>query len=113
MPKPCDNCPWRKDAPPGYWDPDHFKSIWNNCQDDGLRLMLCHKSRPDEGVEVPCAGYVVTVGYDSIGLRLAAMQGKVDPREYNAKGIPLYDSFEDMMRAQGIEPPPRNKVRQP
>lgn len=43
--RPCENCPWRVDAPRGYWDPQHFVDIFRNCQDDGLNIMLCHKSR--------------------------------------------------------------------
>lgn len=51
MRKPCANCPWRLDAPPGYWDPTHFTSIWRNCQDDGAEPMGCHKSTPT--VKIP------------------------------------------------------------
>ncbi len=45
--KPCGNCPWRKDAPAEYGDPDHFREIWINCQDDGLHTMLCHLANND------------------------------------------------------------------
>jgi hypothetical protein len=40
--QPCSNCPWRRDAPSQHWDPQHFKDIWHNCQDDGMSQMLCH-----------------------------------------------------------------------
>ena len=44
----CANCPWRIDAPRGYWDPQHFVDIWRNCQDDGLNIMLCHLTKKAE-----------------------------------------------------------------
>lgn len=108
---PCDNCPWRKDAPPRYWHDDHFVSIWSNCQDDGLSLMLCHKSRPPES-QIICAGYAIVIGFESIGLRLAAAQGRFDPGEYSANGIELYSSFDALMKAQGLRPPARNAITQ-
>jgi hypothetical protein len=27
--RPCANCPWRVDAPRGYWDPQHFVAMPN------------------------------------------------------------------------------------
>jgi len=113
MKKPCDNCPWRRDAPTAYWDPDHFTEIWRNCQDDGARIMLCHKAGnlpEDEAREIVCHGWVRVVGYDAIGVRLAVMRGQVSPDEVLAKdGVELYDSFEEMMEANAIEPPARNR----
>lgn len=107
---PCDNCPWRTDAPLRYWDDEHFRSIWSSCQDDGLALMLCHKSKPNEGLELPCAGAILVVGFDAIGLRIAAIQGRVNPNEYSANGIELYPDFKAMLRANEIEVPKRNRL---
>ena len=106
--KPCDNCPWRKDAPPGHWDPAHFRDIWRNCQDDGHALMLCHKSKPAEKIEIPCAGAVVVLGFKSIGIRIAALRGKLDVDAY-ASDVPLFPTFLAMLRANGIRPPKRNR----
>jgi hypothetical protein len=106
---PCADCPWRKDAPKGYWHPSHFLSVWFSCQDDGQSLMLCHQSKKQKR-KIICAGYALIVGYKSIGLRMANLDGKYDPNDYDACGIPLHGSFDEMMKAQGIEPPPRNRV---
>jgi hypothetical protein len=92
-----------------YWHPDHFKSIWRTCQDDGQSLMLCHKSRPEEGVQIPCAGYVIVVKYESVGVRIAASFGRLNPDDFSSDE-PLYANFEEMMRANNIEPPPRNRM---
>ena len=111
MKKPCDNCPWRRDAPVGYWDPEHFRDIWRNCQDDGMSLMLCHKSRLDEDIKVPCAGAILVLGFASIGIRIATMRGTIDPAEYGADGLELYSTFAEMLEANGITVPARNKLR--
>lgn len=111
MKQPCADCPWRQDAPTGHWHPDHFVSIWQSCQDDGMAFMLCHKSRPAEGVRIPCAGYVLVVGFASIGLRLECLAGRLDPRDYDAGGVALYATFADMLRANGVRLPRRNRVK--
>ena len=71
--------------------------------------MLCHQSKPKEGVELPCAGAVIVLGFDSIGIRIATLQGKLDPEEY-ASDVELYSSFDNMMRANNIVPPKRNRI---
>ena len=73
-----------------------------------MSFMLCHKSRLPEKIQLPCAGYVIVVGFRSIGLRLAAMQGRVDPSKFKSE-VPLFASFEEMLLANGIEPPKRNQ----
>lgn len=73
-----------------------------------MALMLCHKSRIVEGVEVPCAGYVIVVGCESIGLRIASFRGDVNPDEY-VSDTPLYKTFREMMLANGVNPPRRNR----
>lgn len=72
-----------------------------------MSFMLCHKSNPTEKLRLPCVGYVQVVGLRSIGLRVAVMQGRIDVDDCESK-VSLYRSFEEMMRANGIEPPPRN-----
>ena len=116
----CDNCPWRVDAPRGYWDPQHFVEIWRNCQDDGTNIMLCHKSRvrvlnalsDDRHPEVPCQGWIRVMGFDAIGVRIFAMQNKITPEEVEAKAGPeLFPTFTAMMRATKIKLPKRSRVK--
>lgn len=108
---PCANCPWRRDAPRGHWDPDHFRSIWHNCQDDGLALMLCHKTATREvAPDTPCAGAVLVLGFQSIGIRLAAGAGRVVLSEYVSR-VPLFADMAEMLRANGVRLPPRNRVK--
>ena len=119
----CENCPWRVDAPRGYWDPQHFIDVWKNCQDDGLNTMLCHKSRrglvkesnallkKDRG-EVPCQGWIRVMGFDAIGVRLLVMRGQVTFKEVEDKNGPkLFPTFTAMMRANKIKLPRRSRMK--
>lgn len=111
----CDNCPWRVDAPRGYWDPQHFVEIWRNCQDDGMNVMLCHKSKAlpkeDRG-DVPCQGWIRVMGFSAIGVRILAMQGKITVEEVEDRDGPkLFKSFAAMMKANKIKLPKRSRWR--
>jgi hypothetical protein len=112
--RPCENCPWRVDAPRGYWDPQHFSDIWKNCQDDGTNIMLCHKSnalpRKQRG-EVPCQGWIRVMGFDAIGVRILVMRGQTAFEEVeDTAGPKLFSSFTAMMRANKIRLPRRSKM---
>lgn len=114
--RPCENCPWRLDAPRGYWHPQHFVDIWKNCQDDGLHVMLCHKSTalPEEDRRaLPCQGWIRVLGFNAIGVRLLVIRGQATREEVeDAKGPELFRSFAAMLRANKIRLPKRSKVRQ-
>ena len=112
--RPCDNCPWRVDAPHDYWDPQHFIDIWQNCQDDGIHVMLCHKSgalpKADQG-NVPCQGWIRIMGCDAIGVRILLMNGKTTIEEVeDRKGPKLFPTFTAMMRANKIKLPKRSRM---
>ena len=110
----CENCPWRVDAPRGYWDPQHFVDIWRNCQNDGLNIMLCHKSgalpkeqRPD----VPCQGWIRVMGFEAIGVRILVMRNQVTMEEVeDTAGPELFPTFVKMMRANKIPLPKRSQA---
>ena len=111
----CANCPWRVDAPRGYWDPQHFVDIWRNCQDDGTNIMLCHKSSAlpkEERGEVPCQGWIRVMSFDSIGVRILAMQNKITVEEVEDRDGPdLFKSFAAMMRSNKIKLPKRSRAK--
>jgi Family of unknown function (DUF6283) len=113
--KPCNNCPWRRDAPREHWDPQHFRDIWTNCQDDGMNSMLCHKATAlpaEERNGLVCQGWIRVMGCNAIGVRIASMTGKVSLEEIeDREGLDLFDSFEDMLRANRVKLPKRNKFR--
>lgn len=113
--QPCGNCPWRKDAPREFWDPQHLTDIYTRCQDDGLHIMLCHKSpefvaKPgNEGKKLVCQGWIRVIGFEAIGVRIAAMRGYVTGEEVEDQRPGLFGSFEEMLAANRIVPPKRNK----
>lgn len=102
---PCNNCPWRKDAPREYWDPQHFVDIAESCRNDGLSTMLCHTSKAEGcAVNYVCAGWVASQGTESIGVRILMMEGKVDPDKDYSGGHDLF-TFDEMLRANKIRLP--------
>lgn len=113
--RPCNNCPWRVDAPRQYWDPQHFLDIWKNCQDDGVNLMMCHKTNDQteaqrKANQLICQGWARVQGFDAIGVRLALIKGEVTVQEVeDRKGPKLFKTFEAMMRANKIPIPARNR----
>lgn len=112
--RPCNNCPWRVDAPRGYWDPQHFVDIWQHCQDDGPNFMLCHKALtlPEPAQkDVPCQGWIRVMGFGAIGVRLLALREQITLEEINDQGGPvLFHTFAAMLRANKIPLPRRFRV---
>lgn len=111
---PCNNCPWRKDAPVEHWDAEHFRDIWTSCQDDGMAIMLCHKAAKlpeDQRGKMPCAGWIKVMGTDAIGVRLLLATGKIKREDLDkGENCPeLYNTFQEMMEANGVQTPDRNK----
>lgn len=113
--KPCENCPWRVDAPREHWDPQHFHDIANNCRDDGMHTMLCHKANnmpggkdhPDAPV---CQGWLRVMGFNAIGVRLLATFGRITVAEVEDRSPPeLFESFEAMLKANKIKITRRNR----
>ncbi len=69
--------------------------------------MLCHANPR----LVPCVGWARALQFDAIGVRIAALQGRLTLDEIEATDGPeLYDSFDEMLLANDIELPPRNHV---
>ena len=104
---PCNNCPWRKDAPTEYWDPEHFREIAETCRNDGMATMLCHKSNA-EGCDTNfvCAGWLASQGTESIGVRLLIIEGKVNVDADYSGGHDLF-TFDEMLKANKIHIPNR------
>ena len=96
--RPCENRPWRVDAPRGYWDPQHFVDMSN---------ALPKEMRP----EVPCQGWIRVMSFDAIGVRLLVMRGQATFDEVEDKDGPeLFPTFTAMMRANKIPLPRRSKM---
>jgi hypothetical protein len=90
------------------YEPEKAACLARSCRDDGAHVMACHKSR--EGAEFPCAGFILQVGTDAIGVRLGVTFGQIRLDDYEPGPEPLHATFEAMHCAQGVVTPPRNRV---
>lgn len=112
--RPCDNCPWRVDAPRQHWDPTHFMSIYRTCQDDGISEMLCHKTSNQTKAQqkrnpLICQGWIRVIKTNAIGVRTALAKKLVTFEEMDdTEGPRLFKTFDDMLIANRVPIPPRN-----
>ena len=97
--KPCKSCPWRlttrsEDIPGtgGISGPRGREML----RPESLRAMACHLG--NDAQPIPCAGFVVVVGRDSVGLRLAAARGVLRFEDYTTDA-PLHGSLAAVMAA--------------
>lgn len=83
--RPCDECPWRKDAEPGRFPPERWAALTATSPDIrtgfgpefGAPLFACHKT-PEQG-ERACAGWLAVEGSAHPSVRLAAVLDKLPP----------------------------------
>src|SRR4051812_21883583 len=80
--RPCSECPWRKDTPPGQVTAARYKALRATTGERGAEapmgspMFACHKS--NEGADMPCAGWLAAVGLEcSIQVRLLAASGAI------------------------------------
>jgi hypothetical protein len=108
MKAPCENCPYRKDAPRHYWDAIEFEKVLESERSQIGSIFSCHKqaSLPNNQRGF-CAGWLLDQRerhVPSIALRvallapdaLAAMEAVTDG------GHEMFSSVEAMCRANGV-----------
>lgn len=73
--------------------------------------MLCHKSGelPAAAPKLVCQGWIRVMQERAIGVRLALMQGLVTREEVEDVGEDLFKTFREMLDANGVRPPRRNR----
>lgn len=105
--KPCKACPWvttntAADIPD--FDADKAENLAGTCPDErgygpdfGAPIMSCHEAL--EGREMPCAGWLATVGERHPSMRLAVMQGRLDPSRLSPEPDwpQLHEDFSQMI----------------
>lgn len=107
--RPCSTCPYRKDTPPGIWDSSEYERLpdWDEDSPEiQMGLFLCHHSN-FQTTETLCRGWL-TVASESIAVRIAMMDGKVDPDEvYADVDVPLYATGQEACEAglSGVDSP--------
>ena len=98
---PCGNCPWRVGSDPrsipGY-SAAKAERLAVGCQGDGHNAMACHKSTAAN--PIPCAGFVLVLGLESVGVRIALARGWFRLDDFARGGARLYRSFATMLGNQ-------------
>ncbi|WP_420833895.1 DUF6283 family protein [Streptomyces antarcticus] len=113
---PCNECPWRKDAPSGRFSLERFAELREtSVQPDvsdraamiraaagGQEKFGCHKGDPATGEDLACAGWLAVSGWQNISVRLAFARGAL-PGSVLQPGEnwpELYESYDAMVEAQ-------------
>lgn len=80
--RPCSECPWRRDAEPGRFDPERWDSLRASSADAqgfgpgfDAPLFACHKT--PEGEERACAGWLAVEGANHPVVRLDVLTGNI------------------------------------
>ncbi len=117
--RPCDECPWRRDAQPGRFTRERWeKLVSTTARHGGSRdgyqpgigdpMFACHKT-PDE-LERACAGWLAVEGRDHVTVRLACAMGELpyDALDPSPDWPPLFESIAAAAaHDRGEEVPPR------
>lgn len=107
--KPCDNCPYRIDAPLKLWDKSEFEKLLNSETEQFGKVYNCHKSNGSV-----CVGWLMKQDenrFPSIALRIALSTHKVT-RKYLDKlksPVALYKDVKEMIKANFPELIKKNK----
>lgn len=110
MDRPCENCPYRKDAPLELWHPNEFRRVLASEKDPVMGAMFhCHKGKSLPVVERRlCVGWLLDQkkrGAPSIQLRILLIK-KEEARELferiSARGLRLFKSIAAMCKANGV-----------
>lgn len=97
--RPCLECPWRCDVPPGQFPPERFIALAETAYDRALVQFGCHLLD-----DVGCAGFVLRGAEHNLGARLAICYGRLDPRAADDGGLLLYQDYRAMAVANGVPP---------
>ncbi|WP_425425580.1 DUF6283 family protein [Amycolatopsis marina] len=108
--RPCAECPWRRDTPPGQFPADRYAALAHTSGAPGAEARLdapmfaCHKTA--DGHEQACAGWLAVAGVHHLGVRLAVATGRLAPETLNPAPDwpPLFESFPQMTAAQARPP---------
>lgn len=99
--RPCAQCPWRVDLPPGIFPAEAFRISAVTAYDASMEQFACHMAGTEAAST--CAGFVLRNSANNLGARIAAMTGRLDPRKVSSP-YPLYESYRAMAEANGVDP---------
>lgn len=96
---PCNNCPYRKDAPLAHWSVEEFKHLMETEKDQLGTVYGCHKN--DGSV---CIGWLMNQDerdFPSIALRISLSANNIDRKYLDSLhcNVPRFASVEEMCKA--------------
>jgi Family of unknown function (DUF6283) len=94
---PCDECPWRRDVPPGKFPPQRFIALASTAYDLAMTIFACHRSKV--GHEIVCAGYLMQQSAHNLRLRLSRQSF-----DDVSSPVALFDDYREMAVANGVDP---------
>lgn len=108
---PCENCPYRIDAPRGYWHPEEFESVLAAEEREFGGIFACHKHKilPEEKRGL-CAGWLLDQKRRNLPSIMLRIKLGSDPSMLDAfekvsdGGHAMFDSIESMCIANGVRP---------
>lgn len=101
MKKPCQDCPWRKDAV-GVFPAEAFRVSAHTSYDMNEHTFGCHSA----GTNQPktCAGFLLKGSAHNLGVRLRQMTGEYNLLEIGDGGNDLFPNYREMAIANGVAP---------
>lgn len=104
QPAPCagaEPCPWRRDAPPQQFPAQAYRDSAATSLPGATSLFGCHSSTREH--PLICAGWLLRGAQHHDGIQRALADGTLTLPELPA-GVDLYDSYQDMATANGVDP---------
>src|SRR5688572_26184695 len=109
MTRPCDNCPYRMDAPRRHWDRAEFVGVLEAERSQFGTVYACHKQRDLAPSERGfCAGWALDQrkrGVPSVALRILLIRSAEASAAFNAitdGGARMFRTVTAMCRANGV-----------
>ena len=99
MRRPCDECPWRKDAVRQF-PAERFRVLAPTAYELAETMFACHKT-PDDRPRA-CAGFLLNGAAHNLSVRLSVMRGDIDLGDVSDGGHELHASYVDMAVANGV-----------
>ncbi|WP_438453364.1 DUF6283 family protein [Streptomyces asiaticus] len=99
-PRPCNSCPYRRDAPSGIWAQEEYDKLRRYdapTPDQPQALFQCHQADGDSDARRICAGWAGCHGGHLLALRIAVLEGRIEASTYRAASeyvspVPLFAS---------------------
>lgn len=112
--RPCLECPFRRDTPPGIWAAEEYQKLPDYDQ-GGLAFapFHCHQENAS-GVPTLCRGLISALKFDSVAVRLLVAFGVLTVEQVEATcPVPLYSSGREACDAgmAGVRRPGAKAVR--